>query len=54
MEVLLKKKNKQKYRYSNHMPIMLMNINEVDVKKWKTHRSKRNTFMGLGKVELGP
>ena len=33
-------------KYANHMQIMLMDINEVLVKKWISHRAQRNIIWG--------
>ena len=40
-------RKKEKYKYANPMQIMFMNINEVDVKKWISHRVKRNKIYGV-------
>ena len=40
-------------KYANHMQIMFKNINEVDVKKWISHRSKKNKIHMQGWVNKG-
>ena len=40
----------QKYKYANHMQSMLMNIDEVDVKKWMFHHAKRNEIVNIHRV----
>ena len=42
-------KTEQNYKYANHMQIMnIINIYEVDVKKWISHCSKRNKIHVVG------